>query len=55
MGKISGKPGPDKKPVLDSVIIPPPLKRGGASGSPVKEIIRKDTKDTNDWMNNHKA
>ena len=55
MGKISGKPGPDKKPVLDSVIIPPPLKRGGASGSPVKDIIRKDTKDTNDWMNNHKA
>lgn len=55
MGKISGKPGPDKKSKLDGVIIPKPFKRGGASGFPLVEITKKDTKDTKDWMNNHKA
>jgi len=55
MGKISGKPGPDKKSMLDSVIIPTPFKRGGASGDPLKEITKKDVKETKDWMNNHKA
>jgi hypothetical protein len=28
MGKISGKPGPDKKSMLDSVIIPTHLREG---------------------------
>jgi len=55
MGNISGKPGPDKKPILDGVIIPSPLKKGGASGSPLIEITKKDQKETKDWMKNHKA
>lgn len=55
MGKRSGRPGPDPKPVLDSVVIPSPLKRGGASGSPLIEITKEDTKNINNWMKNHRA
>jgi len=55
MGKFSGKPGPDKKPLLDSVIIPTPLKQGGASGSPLKAITKVDEKNIKKWMGDHKA
>jgi len=55
MGKLSRKPGPDPKPVLDAVIIPSPLKRGGASGSPLKEITKEETKKTQEWMKTRRA
>jgi hypothetical protein len=55
MGKISGKPGPDSKSPLENVVIPTPLKRGGASGSPLIEMTKEEAKRTKDWMKNHKA
>ena len=42
MGKISGKPGPDPKTDLEKVAVPPPFRKGGQSGSPIKEVVKKE-------------
>ena len=55
MGKISGKPGPDPKTPLENAAVPPPLRRKGASGSPLKELVKEETKTTKDWMKTHRA
>ena len=55
MGKISEKPGPDPKTPLEKSTIPSPLRRGGASGSPLKELVKEETRKTKDWMKTHRA
>ncbi len=55
MGKISGKPGPDPKTHLENVAVPPPLRRGGASGSPLIELVKEETKKTKDWIKTRRA
>jgi len=55
MGKISGKPGPDPKTPLENAAVPPPLRRGGASGSPLKELVKEEKKTIKDWMKTHRA
>lgn len=55
MGKITGKPWPDQKTPLEKVVVPPPIRRRGASGSPLKELVKEETKTTKDWMKTHRA
>lgn len=55
MGKISGKPGPDPKTPLEKAAVPRPLRRGGASGSPLKELVKEETKRTKEWIKTHRA
>lgn len=55
MGKISGKPGPDPKTDLENAVVPPPYRKGGASGNPLEELVKEETKRTKDWMKKHRA
>lgn len=55
MGKISGKPGPDRKTLIETIAVPSPLRRGGASGNPLEELVKEETKKTEDWMETHRA
>jgi hypothetical protein len=50
MGKRSGKPGPDPKTPLENVVVPPPYRRGGASGKPLVELAKEQAKQTQEWM-----
>jgi len=55
MGKQSGKPGPDPKTDLEKAAVPSPFRRGGRSGSPVKEVVKEEAKKIKDWMKSHRA
>jgi hypothetical protein len=55
MGKMSGRPGPDPKSPLENLVVPPPLRRGGAGGNPLKELTKEEARKTKDWMKTHRA
>lgn len=55
MGNISGKPGPDPKTPLEKAAVPSPYRKGGASGSPLKELVKEETTKTKDWMRTDRA
>jgi len=54
MGKISGKPGPDPRSPTGRESVRG-FGEGGASGSPLKELVKEETKRTKDWMKTHRA
>jgi hypothetical protein len=50
MGRISGKPGPDRKTDLERAAVPTPYRKGGVSGKPLEVLAEEQAKQTKEWM-----
>lgn len=50
MGERTGKPGPDPKTDFEKLVVPPPYRKGGASGEPLVEVAKRDRRELEDFQ-----